>query len=49
MTSRVIATGVVSVRLSVCLSVFLCVTIRYCVKTTEHRIIQFLPPGGTNP
>ena len=41
--SAVLATAIPSVRLSVCLSVYLSVTHRYCVKTTARSTVQFAP------
>ena len=34
------------VRLSVCLCVRLSVTLRYCVKTRERRLMRFSPTGS---
>ena len=41
--SAVLATAIPSVRPSVCLSVRLSVTRRYCVKTTARSTVQFAP------
>ena len=45
MQSAVLARGIPSVRLSVCLSV----TFRYCVQTNEDTIVRFSASGMTIP
>ena len=45
MQSAVLARGIPSVRLSVCLSV----TFRYCVQTNEDTIVRFEASGRTIP
>ena len=49
MQSAVLASGILSVRPSVRLSVCLSVTFRYCVQTNEDTIVRFSASGRTIP